>query len=160
MALSKIFNLTAMGLFLGALCGCAAQGYQTTLFDGQVTYCVDKYAKEKVELAQQGHTGVFAYDTAEKPSLIHINKIIMPYGWKLTAPTHADPAWVPSGIKAWKRQCRLNLPDNAMAYRFARKKPFIFDNNGKVVTFPEGYKAWSHRAWFVGDKLVHVEVGQ
>lgn len=158
MTLSKTLILTFGICLLG---GCLDESYQTTLFDEQVTYCVDKRDKEKVDFAKRGKTGKFVFDTAQYPSKKHFDEILKPYGWVFRPAPKPDPGWTPSGIKPWKRQCRLNLPDNTVEYSTARIA-WVDDNHNinNDKEFPQGYKGWSYRAWFVEDKLVHIEVGQ
>lgn len=156
-------NLSKITIFLvasGIFCGCTDESYQTTLFDGEVTYCVSKRNTHIFAYAKQGMTGKFVLDTAQRPSKTHLNDILKPYGWVYKPHLKGDPAWVPSGVPRWRRQCKLKLPSNASAYHIVRSGAIIYDEDGEIIGFPAGYKGWASLAWFVDDRLVHVEVGQ
>ena len=134
---------------------------QTTLFDGQVTYC---YSSPLAELAKQGKTGVFELDKATKPSLKEINDILKPYGRALAEAPEGDPSWVPSGVSRWRHLCKIKLPETAIDYSRYSRATIDPDYDmstsmkypGKDPSLDKYYV--TYRVWFIDDRMVHVEV--
>lgn len=151
--------LSGIGIMLGACSG--ADSLKTTLFEGAVTYC---YNAPLTKLAAQGKTTVFGIDKATKPSLAEINNVLEPFGRLFAPSSKGDPAWVLSGSPKWQRLCDVVLPENAKPY-MASSFWIQEESTQRPTKLPLSYQSSDldrynihSRAWFVDDRLVHVEV--
>ena len=156
--------VSLMVLGLNSSCAQAKDiGKKTTLFDGQVSFC---YSEPLSEIVAQGRTGVLELDQAKSPSKAEMNTILEPFGHVYKRALKGQAWWVPSGVPKWKHICRIKLPKDAQPYILGQRTSVDpnFDNADRI-DYPYlrnkpalgGYFI-KKRFWFVGDRLVHVEI--
>jgi len=160
-------KIYAIFMIFGLFSGCANAkevGVESTLFDGRVSFC---YSKPMETIITQGRTGLLELDEVDSPSLVAMNEKL--HGFKRILTPAIKPKWsdfITGANVRWTRLCAVKLPTKAKPYYRAGRwmvDPDYDDTN--AVDYPsvhrdpslKGYSV-DNRFWFVGDKLVHVEI--
>lgn len=138
----------------------AAASPAPPLWGGSVTYCTQGPI---ADMAAAGATGQIEADRALAPSMAAMNDVLAPFGRTLAPGLPGQPEGVPARLRGWDRLCATPLPPGAR--EFARTSYRQIDPYHDMRAYarypraaaPEGWRTLA-RYWFVGDRLVHVEV--
>ncbi len=153
----------AMFSFL-SISACDAKGFpvgETKIFGDRVTLC---YSEPFQNYAVDGQTGFLELDSG-LPALAEMNTILA--GYKRMIVPAIKPNWADSLVtgskRRWKRLCNVTLPKGAAPY--SRTGRWMVDpdyDSSNAEDYPSHPLSDSFsldsRYWFVGEKLVHVEI--